>query len=140
MFEDHIDDVLVHGVTIFHCLIIATHPLEADPLPYLLLNELVNVDCYVIFNTFLKEVQELVLHCRRAHYQAWPRSTYYLQDFPEGGLVRYEYLVNLIDGHELTVLQIHVASLMSVEERLWLADYDICRLMCFLVQFAHCEF
>ena len=63
----------------------------------------------------------------------------YLQNLTEGGLILLEYVVDLIHGYEFAVVEVEVASLVSIDEGFGHDHHDIPGLMSLLVHPSNCK-
>ena len=125
--------VFVHFGLARHHLEVISDALQGHLPAHFFLHHLAYVEFYHIFVVLFVEVEELFLHRGGTGHQIGFVVVSYLKNLAEGGLVLLEDVVDLVHGYELAVVEVEVAPLMPVDERLGHDHHDIPRLVSFLV-------
>lgn len=140
VLEDGADDVLVHFRLIIQDLVVILDSFQSDDLfAQLLLNQLVDVELDDVLDVFFVEIEELLLHGRRAGDQVRPISLHDLQDFGQSFLLLLVDIIYFVDSHELAVVKLQISPLGPIDKGLGHGHNDISMFVLLFIQSADLE-
>jgi len=120
-------------------LVVISDALQSDSTTHLLLHQLTDVELYQVLAARPVKVQKLFLHRSRASYDMRTLLFTNLQSTGESLFVMIKDIIDLVNSHKLTVLQVEVTPLVALHKRLRHGYNDVPWLVSFLIHPSDCK-